>query len=217
MRSLCLLATLAVVLGAGSLAAGDAARAVRFEKGDVGKLPAGWKSATTGKNGATAWSVAADATGPGKSGAVLAQTGKSPGPVFNICVLEGASHADVEVSVAFKAVAGDGDQGGGIVWRYQDADNYYVARMNPLEDNLRFYKVVDGKRTELGRKEKIKVAEGTWHKLKIKHVGKKVEVWLNGNKEIEFEDETFAKAGLVGLWTKADAQTLFDELLIRKL
>ena len=117
---------------------------------------------------------------------------------------------DVEVTVEFKAMAGKKDQGGGIIWRYQDANNYYLARMNPLEDNYRFYKVVAGKRTQLAGEEDIKVPAKEWHTLKIKMAGEKVECYLDGKKEIEATDATFTKAGQVGLWTKADAQTYFD-------
>jgi hypothetical protein len=91
------------------------------------------------------WQVVADATAPSKSGYALAQTAESPSAMFNLCVAEGPKYKDVEASVAFKAIRGKKDQGGGIVWRYQDANNYYIARMNPLEDNYRVYKVVAGK------------------------------------------------------------------------
>ncbi len=113
---------------------------------------------------------------------------------------------------AFKAVRGKIDQGGGLVWRYQDAKNYYVARMNPLESNYRVYKVVDGKRTQLGTKEDVKIPAGEWHVLKIEQTGEQIECWLDGKKYLEVKDDTFTKAGRVGLWTKADAQTRFDDL-----
>ena len=87
-------------------------------------------------------------TAPSKSGYVLAQTSAGPKALFSLCVADDTSFQNVEASVAFKAVQGKEDQGGGIVWRYQDANNYYVARMNPLEDNFRVYKVVA---VEIGR------------------------------------------------------------------
>jgi hypothetical protein len=127
------------------------------------------------------------------------------------------SYRDVELTVGFKAVKGASDQGGGFVWRYQDANNYYVARMNPLEDNYRLYHVVAGKRTQFGGKEGLKVPTGTWHTLKVTMVGDKIECFLDGKKEIEATDTTFAKAGQVGLWTKADAQSHFDDFRVRDL
>jgi hypothetical protein len=193
---------------------------VVFYKSDAGKTPRGWKAEQTGKGEGSVWKVVADDTSPNKlkNGYVLAQTAESPNALFNLCVLSPARNLkDVEVSVAFKAVKGKLDQGGGIVWRYQDANNYYIARMNPLEDNYRFYKVVDGKRMQLGTKEEIKIPAGEWHRLRIKQVGTQIECWLDDKKLLEGKDDTFAKAGNVGLWTKADAQTHFDEFTFTDL
>src|SRR5262249_51612482 len=115
-----------------------------LNKNDVGKVPTGWKADKTGKGEGSVWKVVADETAPSKTGLALAQTAESPGSMFNLCVADEPSLADVEVMVSFKAVKGQKDQGGGIVWRYQDANNYYIARMNPLEDNFRVYKVIAG-------------------------------------------------------------------------
>ena len=189
-------------------------RAFKFSKDDLGKVPAGWKAEQTGKGEGCVWKVVADETAPSKSGYALAQTAKSPGGVFNICVAEDTRYKDVELSVSFKAVAGESDQGGGFVWRYKDHDNYYTCRMNPLEDNYRVYKVVDGKRTQVGAKEGVKVKAGEWHKLKVEVKGNKMQGYLDGEKLWEITDDTYKDAGKVGLWSKADAQTHFDELVI---
>jgi len=199
------------------LAAEEKAKMIRFSKDDLGKVPAGWKADKTGKGAGSVWQVVADDTAPSKTGHVLAQTAESPGSVFNLCVADKPSVKDVEVIVAFKAVKGKQDQGGGIVWRYQDAKNYYVARMNPLEDNYRVYKVVAGKRIQLETKEDLKVPAGEWHTLKIKMMGDQIECYLDGKKQLEAKDDAFAKAGKVGLWTKADAQTYFDDFQVSDL
>jgi hypothetical protein len=204
-----------VALGALAIAVARAEeskeRAFKFNKDDVGKVPAGWKAEQTGKGEASVWKVVADETAPSKSGYVLAQTAKGPNAVFNLCVVQDSKYKDVELSVAFKAVAGELDQGGGFVWRYKDRDNYYVARMNPLEDNYRVYKVVDGKRTQLGAKEGIKAKAGEWRRLKVDVKGNKMQGYLDGEKLWEIADDTYPDAGKIGLWTKADAQTHFDE------
>jgi hypothetical protein len=203
------------LLGVGLLAGDDKPRTLLFRKADAGKVPVGWKSDQTGKgDNSSVWKVEADDTAPSKSGYVLAQTAESPNAVFNLCVVEDGKYKDIEVSVAFKAVRGKNDQGGGIVWRYQDADNYYLARMNPLEDNFRVYKVVAGKRTQLQTKEDLKVPAGEWHALKIQNKGDEIACFLDGKKYLEVKDDTFPKAGKVGLWTKSDAQTRFDDLKI---
>jgi hypothetical protein len=186
-------------------------RAFKFGKDDVGKVPTGWKAEKTGKGEGSVWKVVEDDTAPSKSGMALAQTAKSPGGVFNICVADNTKYKDVELSVSFKAVAGEADQGGGFVWRYLDHNNYYICRMNPLEDNYRVYHVVNGKRVQIGGKEGIKVPTGEWHKLKVEVKGNKMEGYLDGNKIWEVTDDTFKEAGKVGLWSKADAQTRFDD------
>src|SRR5437879_11740785 len=201
----------AALAGAAVLAGEAKVRAFRFSKDDLGKVPRGWKADKTGKGEGSVWKVVADATAPSKGGYALAQTAKSPGGVFNVCVAEDTKYKDVELSVSFKAVAGESDQGGGFVWRYQDSNNYYVCRMNPLEDNYRVYKVVAGKRTQLGAKEGVKVPTGEWHKPKVEVKGNKMEGYLDGQKLWEITDDTYQDAGKVGLWSKADAQSHFDE------
>jgi hypothetical protein len=186
---------------------------MKFSKDDLGKVPAGWKAAQTGK-GMSVWKVVADETAPSKNGVALAQTTADPKATFNLCVAEDTNFKDVEVSVAFKAMKGEADQGGGIVWRYQDANNYYIARMNPLEDNFRVYKVVDGKRHKEFQNAEVKFPTGEWHVLKITMKGDQIECSLDGKKYLEVKDDTFTKAGKVGLWTKADAQTYFDQFTV---
>jgi hypothetical protein len=205
---------LALVLVTGVAAAGEP-KVVTFGKDDLGKVPTGWKAAQTGTGEGNVWKVVEDGTAPSKSGFALAQTAESPGPMFNLCVAEATSFKDVEVTVAFKANAGKKDQGGGVVWRYVDANNYYVARYNPLENNYRVYKVVEGKRVQLGTKEELEAPAGEWHTLGVAMKGDAITCSLNGKKHLEAKDDTFPKAGKVGLWTKADAKTSFDNFKVK--
>src|SRR5262245_42590330 len=117
------------------LAADDKPLTYTFGKDDTGKLPRGWTAARTGKGEGSVWKVVADESAPSKKGHVLAQTAEGPNAFFNLCVLDDSKYTDLEATVSFKPVRGEKDQGGGLVWRYQDANNYYVARFNPLEDN----------------------------------------------------------------------------------
>ncbi|MBI2298612.1 MAG: hypothetical protein HYU66_06615 [Armatimonadetes bacterium] len=121
-----------------------------------------------------------------------------------------ASFRDVVIELQFKAVAGQEDQGGGPMWRYQDKGYYYIARYNPLENNYRVYKVVKGRRIQLQSAD-IPASPG-WHKLKVVMVGDHIECYYDGKRALDVKDATFAQAGRVGLWTKADAQTHFDDL-----
>ncbi len=198
----------------GEKADDDGERTISFSKKELGNVPKGWTVDQTGSGEGSVWKVVADETSPSKTGYVLAQTAKSRGSVFNLCVVDGSKYRDVEIEVAFKSVQGRIDQGGGPVWRYQDADNYYIARFNPLEDNYRFYKVIGGKRTQLATKEGIKVAAGEWHTLEIEHVGNRIECELDGKVILTATDDSIKKAGKVGLWTKADAQTYFDKFTV---
>ncbi len=191
--------------------ADEKSKLVKFTKDEAGKVPTGWKSDKTGTGDGSVWKVVADETAPSGTGFALAQTAASPKAVFNLCVADEPELKDVEVMVAFKAMKGELDQGGGIVWRYQDANNYYIARMNPLEDNFRVYKVVNGKRSKELQDAVVKVPAGEWHRLKIKMVGDRIECFLDGKKYLDVKDSQFEKAGKIGLWSKADAQTHFDE------
>jgi hypothetical protein len=197
----------------GPVFAQDKTRTFTFGKDDLGKLPKGWTAAQTNKGEGSVWKVVADATAPSKSGFAIAQTAEGPGPLFNLCIADDTSYKDVEISVAFKSVKGRIDQGGGVVWRYQDPNNYYVARFNPLEDNFRVYKVVDGKRIQLATKD-LSVKDDGWHTLTIRMAGEQIECFLDGTRHLEARDGTLGRAGKIGLWTKADAQTLFDFLRV---
>jgi hypothetical protein len=209
-----MLAGLLVSLAVTLVVAEEKARTLQFAKVDLGKVPAGWKADKTGKGEGSTWQVVADDTAPSKTGFVLAQTAESPASLFNLCVIDDTKLKDVELIVDFKAVKGKNDQGGGIVWRYQDANNYYIARMNPLEDNFRVYKVVDGKRSPEFQNAEVKIPAGEWHTLKVKQVGDRIECFLDGKKYLDVKDDAITMAGKVGLWTKADAQTYFDDFRI---
>jgi hypothetical protein len=195
----------------------EKARNFPFTQADEGKVPTGWKAEKTGKGEGSVWKVVADNTAPSRKGYVLAQTAEGPSSLFNVCVATDTRYQNVEVIVAFKANEGKKDQGGGIVWRYQDANNYYVARMNPLEDNFRVYKVVGGKRSAEFQDAEVKVPKGEWHSLKIKMVGNHIECFLDGKKHLDVRDDSITSTGQVGLWTKADAQTSFDGFRVQAL
>jgi hypothetical protein len=185
-----------------------------LSKADLGKLPAGWEAAHTGPGKGSVWKVVEDTTAPSKRGYALAQTAAGPAELFNLCVAsKGRFGNNVALSVALKPMQGELDQGGGLVWLYEDANNYYVTRYNPLESNFRVYKVVGGKRTQLATVEKIPGEPGAWHTIQVTHRGKEITCTLDDRHQLKVTDATIQKAGLVGLWTKADAQTRFDRFM----
>jgi len=186
-------------------AAVAAAAAWGFDKDPTGKIAPGWTEV------AGAWQVVKDATAPSRPN-VLAQVSRThTGERFNVAVVREFRSADVDISVAFKAVSGREDEGGGPVWRYRDVKNYYVARFNPLEDNFRVYKVVNGRRLQLGSAN-VKLPAKRWHRLRVTMAGSRIRCFLNGKQYLDVKDETFKSAGQIGLWTKADAVTYFDDL-----
>src|SRR5580704_8024510 len=141
---LCLVAMVAVAIAAPPASAAGPFE-MSLEDANTGELPDGWTAAKTGTGSGSVWKVVADTDGK----KVLAQTSdQGRDGLFNLCVADSTSFTNLDMSVKFKAVAGKLDQGGGLVWRYRDARNYYIARMNPLEDNFRVYKVVAGKRIQ---------------------------------------------------------------------
>ena len=186
-----------------------------LEKIEVGSLPLGWKAeATNLKNSVAKWEVIKDSTAPfGKK--VLALTGsENSGEIFNICWINHISFKEGELTVNMIAVRGNEDQGGGLIWRVQDKNNYYVARFNPLEDNFRLYYVKGGRRTMLASS-KTHVPGNRWNKLKVVHRGNHIEAYLDDQKLLDTHDDTFLNPGGIGLWSKADAVSSFDNLSVK--
>jgi hypothetical protein len=155
------------------------------------------------------WEVVADDTAPSKPHA-LAQLARSPGAAFNLALVSNTNYLDLDITVKMKAIAGSADQGGGIVWRAKDSKNYYVTRYNPLEDNYRLYLLANGQRSEL-KSADIPHTPG-WHTLRVTMTGNHIECYYDGKKYLDAKDSTFKEAGKIGLWTKSDAQTHFDDL-----
>ena len=153
------------------------------------------------------WKVA-----PSDTGKALAQSAKNPNSVFNVTLISDTNAKDVDLTVRMKAIAGEHDQGGGLIWRAKDAKNYYLARYNPLEDNYRLYHVVNGKRTLILNVD-IAHSDG-WHTLRVTMVGDQIACYYDGKKQIEAKDSTFLGSGKIGLWSKADAQSQFDDLAL---
>ncbi|PYI98603.1 MAG: hypothetical protein DME98_03780 [Verrucomicrobia bacterium] len=182
-----------------------AAETVNFDDMKVGTVPPGWTATQTG-TGAAKWSVDKDASAPSKPN-VLKQSGQA---TFPVCIKNDTNIKDGFVEVKFKPVAGKEDQAGGVIWRVQDANNYYIARANALENNVTIYYTIRGKRIEKKRAN-IKVASSAWHTLRVDFSGNRFTVTFDGKKAIEWDDDTFKNAGKVGVWTKADSITEFDD------
>ena len=178
---------------------------VNFDDLKPGAPPPGWTATKTGK-GEPKWTIEAEDSAPSRPN-VLKQSGEA---TFPLCIREGVTLKDGFVQTKFKPIGGKVDQAGGLIWRCQDADNYYVARANALEDNVTIYHTVKGKRVSFKNVD-TKVAPNIWHTLRVDFAGDQFVVTFDGKKVIEAVDSTFGEAGRIGVWTKADSVTLFDD------
>jgi hypothetical protein len=183
------------------------AQVVTFDQDTPGVAPKGWQCGRTG-SGSERWQIEADASAPSKPN-VLKQSGVA---AYAWCVRQGAAITDGFVEVKFKPIAGREDQAGGVVWRWKDGDTYYVARANALENNVSLYY------TEGGRRKTVKyvdapVAGNIWHALRVEFRGARIRVLLDGKPHIELDDSHIAGPGAVGVWTKADSVTAFDDFV----
>ncbi len=197
--------TVATLGVAAMLAAVAAADSVNFDNLEVGAPPPGWTATKTG-TGDAKWTIETDNAAPSKPN-VLKQSGQATYPV---CIKDDTNLKDGFVEVKFKPISGKEDQAGGVMWRAKDSNNYYVARANALEDNVAIYHTINGRRTEKKRTN-MKVASNQWHSLRVDFQGTHFTVTFDGKKAIEWDDDTFKDAGKVGVWTKADSVTEFDD------
>jgi hypothetical protein len=187
------------------------AQTASFEEGS---LPAGWSTGITG-HGESRWTVARDTSAPTGS-YVLIQSGEA---TFCWAVDTRVQITNGFIEAQIKPQAGKEDQAGGLVFRFLNANNYYVVRMNALEGNVVLYKTVDGKRTPLQVRGRMigygvdtPVPSGRWSHLRVEFRGSLFRVFLNGESLFEVEDKTFNEPGSVGVWTKADSVTRFDDV-----
>jgi hypothetical protein len=194
-------AVLGTVIASGSAVA----ETVSFDTDAVGNVPAGWKAGVTGR-GAPVWEVRTEPSAPSRPN-VLQQSGSG---TFPWIVRPDLSLENGRLEVKFKPLSGRQDQAGGLVWRWKDGDDYYVARANALENNVSLYYTQNGRRNTLKYVE-APVAGNTWHVLQVEFEGTLIRVALDGKVYIELDDDHIKGSGAVGLWTKADSVTAFDD------
>ncbi len=188
---------------------------VDFEECQVGKFPVGFLSTFTGNGFPGIWKIKEDKTAPSPTRVIAQLSSGNFGYHFNLAVVKDSNFSNLRLSVYFKAIRGREDRGGGPVWRYIDANNYYIARANPLESNFRVYKVVKGTRRMMATV-RLKITSGEWHRIDIENIGNDIKCYYDGKLYLHVKDNTF-NAGKVGLWTKADAVTYFDDLSVEEV
>jgi 3-keto-disaccharide hydrolase len=181
------------------------AETISFDRESAGSLPTGWEAGVTGR-GAPKWMIERDDSAPSLPN-VLKQSGSG---TFPWCVKTDTSIENGSVEVKFKAISGREDAAGGIVWRWKDRDNYYVARANALENNVSLYHTTNGRRNTI-KYVNAPVPKNRWHTLRVDFAGTSIRVELDGQVYIEEQDDHIRGAGAVGVWTKADSVTAFDD------
>jgi hypothetical protein len=186
------------------LAGAAVAETAAFDRDATGQPPSGWICGATGR-GTPRWTVEAE---PGGTRHLLKQSGRA---AFPWCVKDDSALTDGWVEVKFRPLSGREDQAGGVVWRWKDGDNYYVARANALEDNVSLYHTTAGARRTIEYRD-APVAKDMWHTLRVEFNGTAIRVLLDGKVYIDRQDDHIRGAGKVGVWTKADSVTLFDAL-----
>jgi hypothetical protein len=185
-----------------------------FDDDTVDTIPVGFQSAFTGKGKPGIWAVRKIEHAPSADNVVMQTKQDDTDYRFPLLILEGPAYKDAMAYVKFRAVSGKIDQAGGLVFRYKDNNNYYVFRANVLENNVQLYKVINGTRKEIAGKNTNVSSE--WHLLKVVCRGNKILCFFNNTKMIEVNDDTF-DSGNVGLWTKSDSCTMFDDLVIQEM
>jgi hypothetical protein len=197
-------------------AQGDGGRTWDFQGDAVNAPPAGFSFGRTGQGREGKWVVLTDPSAP-SGDHVLAQTDADDTDYrFPVAVANAPEVRDLRLEVRCKPVSGKVDEACGLVFRFKDPDNYYVARANALEDNVNLYHVVKGRRREI-KGWRGKVAPNAWHSLAVEARGDHLQVFWEGKPVVDATDDTFRDAGKVGVWTKADSVTYFDALTVKPL
>lgn len=206
------------LLGAWAIARaeGSGAKTWNFQTDALNAPPASFSFGRTGQGREGRWVVVQDPTAP-SGDHVLAQLDEDDTDNrFPVAVADAPSLKDLRLEVRCKPVSGETDEACGLVFRYRDPDNYYIARANALEDNVNLYQVVKGRRRQINGWSG-KVAPNTWHALAIEARADHLQVFWEGKPIIDAHDDTFRDAGNVGVWTKADSVTYFDALIATPL
>jgi hypothetical protein len=187
-----------------ALAFGAHGETINFDSDVVGERPKSWHCGSTGK-GAPRWTVEHDKSAPSAPN-VLRQSGQA---AFPWCVVEDSSIEDGTLEMKFKALSGKEDQAAGLVWRWKDGGNYYVARANALERNVSLYYTENGVRKTI-QYVNAPVSLNNWHTIRVTYRKDRIQVALDGKIYIDKRDSRISGPGKVGVWTKADSVTAFD-------
>jgi len=187
---------------------------INFDSGPLGKTPPGWIVAMTHRGGAPRWEIRQDQTAPTQPYVLAQVSNDTTSDRSPLAILDKVSLRDGDVSVRTKPVAGREDQGGGLVWRYRDENNYYLAQADTLGRSVAVYKVENGRRIQILAGAKHDIPTNEWSILKVSARGNRFQVYLDHRRILQGQDNTFTGPGKVGLCTEADSVTYFDDFRV---
>jgi hypothetical protein len=189
-------------------------RVITFDRAALGHAPAGWTVAMTHTGAEPRWEVRQDNSAPNHPYVLAQVSADRHNDRYPLAIFDGVSLRDCDVSVRVKPVSGLQDQAGGVVWRYRDANNYYLARANAVSKNVAIFKVTNGERLPLATAVPHDIEPNIWNILKVSVRGSRFQVYVNHRRILQAYDKTFSGAGKVGLWTVADSVTYFDDFRV---
>jgi hypothetical protein len=202
---------LAVVFAFGFVSAGTI---VNFDSGPVGKTPPGWTVAMTHHGGAPQWEIRKDQSAPTQPYVLAQVSNDGTNDRSPLVIYDKVSFRDGDISVRLKPVGGREDQGGGLVWRYRDENNYYLVRADALQRNVTVFKVENGRRSQILSRPSRDLAINGWSILKISARGNRFQVYVDHRRILQGQDNTFSGSGKAGLCTEADSVTYFDDFRV---
>lgn len=183
---------------------------VTFDNGPAGVEPAGWSFAAPTRGHAPQWRVLKDTSAPTQPN-VLAQVSRDGDERCPIAIYDRLTVENGDFQVRIKPVSGRDDRSGGVVWRYQDPNNYYLVRLNALTNDIVLFKVEKGVRSQLSAPVPHDIPSNAWSILKVSVRGNRFQVYVNHRRVLQGVDSTFRAPGKVGLWTAPDSITYFDD------
>ncbi len=185
-------------------------RTFTFDADAAGKAPTGFTSHSTGEGPAGKWVVTGMNDAPSGKYVVVQTDADKADSRFPVLIADGADYADLDLSMRAKVISGKADQGMGLVFRFRDPKSYYVVRANPLENNFRLYRMVEGKRLQFASAN-VNISANQWHTIRVVAKGDHITCWFDGKQLIDTHDKTYS-TGKIGLWTKSDSVIAFDDL-----
>ncbi|MBZ5584668.1 MAG: hypothetical protein LAQ30_21150 [Acidobacteriia bacterium] len=189
-------------------------RVINFDTATIGQTPPGWTIAMTNRGAAPRWEILRDRTAPTPPYVLAQMSADANGSRFPLAILNGVELRDGDISVRLKPVAGQQEQAGGVVFRYRDPNNYYLARANALQQNVALLKVEDGRRLPIAPAVQHDLPSNSWRILKISVRANRFQVYVDHRRVLQAVDNTFQSSGKVGLWTVGDSVTYFDDFRV---